>query len=171
MRNLASVLALVTAGCGIANFDVGQPVPEQMVSGSGIPGPLAALFPIPVSLDIGEKIKQQDTGPINSISITSLELTITATDVTAGDTDDWSFLTQCDVFVSSTASGSTLPKVKIATIGAPGAVQTATFTVDETVNLKDYVNEGSMTDSMCSGTAPADAVSYAGSANFSIHPL
>ncbi len=162
---------MAAAGCGIADFDIGQPVPEQMVSGTGIPGPLAALFPIPVSLDIGEKIKQQDTGPINSITMSSLELTITATDEPSGDTDDWSFLTQCDVSVESTKSGSTLPKVKIATIGAPGAVQTATFTVDESVNLKPYVDEGSKCDSACTGNAPADDVSYAGSANFTVHPL
>ena len=42
------VVASLATGCGIADFDVDQPVAEQMIEGSGIPAPLAALFPLPL---------------------------------------------------------------------------------------------------------------------------
>ena len=63
-RALATCMAMTIAGCGIADFDVDQPVPAQTVQGSGIPAPLAAVFPLPLNLDISSKIKAMDTGPI-----------------------------------------------------------------------------------------------------------
>src|ERR1700759_1829190 len=94
--------AFVLTGCSVLDFDIGQNIPEQMVQGSQIPGPLAALFPIPISLDLESAIKAQNTGPIDSVTLSSLELTITMTDEPSGDTDDWSFVTSVDVFVEST---------------------------------------------------------------------
>ena len=168
----ASLIALaLLAGCGIADFDLDQPVPEQVIAGSGIPAPLAALFPLPLSLDLTAQIKAHDTGPIDSVTLTALSLTITDTDRSAGDTDDWSFVDHVDVYVESTKRGSALPKVKIASVSSPGAVQTMTFTVDTSVNLKPYVDEGSKVDSTGSGTVPTDDVSYDGKSTFTVHPL
>jgi hypothetical protein len=159
------------AGCSIADFDVDQQIPEQRVPGSAIPGPLAALFPLPINLDIESKIKAQDTGPIDSVTLSSLTLTITATSRPTGDTDDWSFCDHVDVFIESRKAGSTLPKVKIASVAMPGAVQTMTFKVEGGVNVKPYVDEGSQVDTTGSGTAPSDDVSYDGKAVFTVHPL
>ena len=170
MRCLSILLTVLTA-CSIADFDVDQNVPEQHVPGSSIPGPLAALFPVPINLDIESKIKAQNTGPIDGITLSSLTLTITATDRPASDVDDWAFVENIDVFVESTRAGSTLPKVKIASISRPGAVQTMSFDVESAVNLKPYVEEGSQVDSTGSGTAPSDDVSYDGKAVFTVHPL
>jgi hypothetical protein len=167
---LACIVPLVAA-CGIADFDVGQDIPEQHVPGSSIPGPLAALFPVPINLDISSQIKARNTGPINSVTLSSLALTITSTDKPSGDTDDWSFVTHIDVYLESTKAGSSLPRVKIATADRPGAVQTMAFDVDESVNLKSYIDEGSKVDSTGSGTAPSDDVSYDGSSVFTVHPL
>jgi hypothetical protein len=165
------ILCLVLAACGVTDFDVDQPVQEQVVSGSPIPGPLQLLFPIPLNLDISAQIKAKDTGPIDSVTLKSLTLSITKTDEPSGDSDDWSFLTSVDVFVSSTKSGSTLPKVKIASVASPGAVRDVHFTVETGVNLKPYIDEGSMVEGNCSGNAPPDDVSYDGSATFTVHPL
>jgi hypothetical protein len=170
MRNLCFLLASVT-GCSIADFDVDQSVPEQHVRGTSIPGPLTALFPLPISLDIESQIKARDTGPIDSITLASLALTITPTDRPTGDADDWAFVNQVEVFVESTRSGSTLPRVKVANISMPGAVQTMAFSVESSVNLKPYVDEGSKVESTGSGTAPSDDVSYDGKAVFTVHPL
>jgi hypothetical protein len=161
----------VLAACGVTDFDVDQPVQEQVVSGSPIPGPLQLLFPIPLNLDISAQIKAKDTGPIDSVSLKSLTLSITTTDEPTGDSDDWSFLTSVDVFVSSTKSGTTLPKVKIATASMPGAVQDLKFMIEGGVNLKPYIDEGSMVEGQCSGNAPPDDTSYDGSASFTVHPL
>ncbi len=170
MRCLHVLLPILTS-CSIADFDIDQRVPDQRVPGSSIPGPLAALFPVPISLDLESKIKAMNTGPIDGVTLKSLTLTITATDRPSGDVDDWAFVEQVDVFVESTKSGSTLPRVKIANISMPGAVQTMTFDVDSGVNLKPYVDEGSQVNSTGSGTAPSDDVSYDGKAVFTVHPL
>ncbi|HEY4178216.1 MAG TPA: hypothetical protein VGM90_15320 [Kofleriaceae bacterium] len=168
---LASFVLIALAGCSITDFDIDQPVPEQHVQGSPLPGPLATLFPLQLDLDISQKIKAQETGPIDSVTLSSLELNITATDRPSGDTDDWSFVDSVQVFVSSTKSGTTLPRVEIAHGDHPGAVQKFKFVVDGDVNLKDYIDEGSMVESSSSGTAPPDDTSFDGKSTFTVHPL
>ncbi len=169
MRSLSILVAL--SGCGIADFDVSQPIPEQMIQGSGIPAPLAGLFSIPISLDLSAQIKQQTTGPIGTIELSKLTLTITATDMPSGDTDDWSFVSDITVSVSSSKSGSTLPMVEIAHVTNPGPVQSFDFVVDSSVDIKPYVDEGSTVESTGHGTAPPDDVSYDGTGTFTVHPL
>jgi len=172
MRSVISLLACtVVSACSIADFDLDEPIPEQTVPGTPIPGPLASLFPIPINLDLESQIQQHETGPIDGVTLSALSLTITATDRPSGDTDDWSFVDSIDVFVESTKSGTTLPKVKIASVSSPGAVQTMTFDVDGGVNLKPYIEEGSQVDSSGTGTAPNDDVSYDGDSTFTVHPL
>lgn len=164
-------VVVVVAGCGITDFDLDQPVPEQRVPGSPIPGPLQALFPLPLDLDLTAKIKEQTTGPIDSVNLSSLELNVTATARPAGDTDDWSFVQEIHVFVKSSQSGSSLPRVEIAHVVSPGAETRMTFLVESKVNLDPYVNEGSVIETTGSGNAPADDVTYDGKAVFTVHPL
>ena len=164
LRALASCLVMTAAGCGIADFDVDQPVPAQTIQGSGLPAPLAAIFPLPLSLDISSKIKARETGPIDGVTLSSLTLNITSTG------GDWSFVASIDVFVASTKSGSTLPRTKIASVASPGAVRTLSFHV-EGVNLKPYIDEGSQVDSAGMGTQPTQDVTFDGKGVFTVHPL
>jgi hypothetical protein len=169
MRYLfASLFAVLVssqlAACGITDFDVSQPVPSQTVPGSPLPGPLAAVFPIPLSLDLSQQIKSMDTGPISSVTLSSLGLTITS----AGD---WSFVSEIDVYVSSTKSGSTLPRVEIAHVTSPGPTTSLSFDVDSSVDLNPYINEGSEVDGEGSGQAPAMDVTYDGQGVFTVHPV
>jgi len=159
------VVLSTIAGCGIADFDVDQPVPAQTIQGSGVPAPLAAIFPLPLTLDLESKIKARDTGPIDSVTLSSLTLQITSSG------GDWSFVTKVDVFVQSTKSGTALPKVQIASVSSPGAVQTLAFTVAHGVNLKPYIDEGSKVDSTGSGTQPTRDVTFDGKGVFTVHPL
>ena len=69
---------MTTAGCGLADFDIEQPVPSQTIQGSGLPAPLVAIFPLPLNLDISSKIKAKNTGPIGGVSLSSLTLDITS---------------------------------------------------------------------------------------------
>ena len=163
--SLATGLVMAVAGCGITDFDVDQPVPAQTIQGSGIPAPLAAIFPLPLNLDLESKIKAKDTGPIDSVTLSSLTLHITSSG------GDWSFVTSVDVFVASSKAGTALPKVKIASVSSPGAVQTLTFNVEHGVNLKSYIDEGSQVDSNGSGTQPTHDVSFDGNGVFTVHPL
>jgi hypothetical protein len=165
LRALATCLAMTTTGCGIADFDVEQPVPAQTIQGSGLPAPLAAIFPLPLSLDLSSKIKAKDTGPIDGVTLSSLTLDITSPG------GDWSFVTSVDVFVASTRQGSTLPRAKLASVGSPGAVRTLSFHVEGGVNLKPYIDEGSQVDSSAVGTQPTQSVTFDGKAVFTVHPL
>ncbi|MBA3538415.1 MAG: hypothetical protein H0T79_02200 [Deltaproteobacteria bacterium] len=171
MRNaLVLTTALALPACSITDFDIEQPLLEQHVAGSGIPAPLAALFPLPLNLDLSAKIKEQTTGPIDSITLSALSLSITATDQPSGDTDDWSFVEEIHVFASG-KSGSSLPRVEIASAVLAGAVTTIDFTVVPGINLKPYVDEGSIVEGTGKGTVPTDDVSYDGTSTFTIHPL
>jgi hypothetical protein len=171
MRTLSLILLASLTGCGVADFDIDQPIIEQRVTGSPLPGPLAVLFPLPLSIDISSKIKEMETGPIDSVTLSSLSLTITATAQPSGDTDDWSFVESIHVFVKSSKDGTTLPRVEIASVTNPGAVTTMDFKVESNVDINPYVNEGSVVEGESTGTVPKDDVTYDGKAVFTVHPI
>jgi hypothetical protein len=171
MRSLSFVACALATGCGVADFDIEQSIVEQRVTGSPLPGPLATLFPLPLSIDLSAKIKEMETGPIDSVTLSSLKLTITATAQTGGDSDDWGFVESIHVFVKSSLEGSTLPRVEIASVSNPGAVTTLDFHVESGVDINPYVNEGSVVEGESAGTVPPDDVTYDGSAVFTVHPL
>jgi hypothetical protein len=168
MRTLGLILL---AGCGVADFDITQPITEQRVQGSPLPGPLAVLFPLPLDINIAQKIKEMETGPIDSVTLSKLTLTITPTAMSSGDTDTWNFVDDIHVFVKSSKSGTSLPRVEIANVHAPGSVTTLSFTVMDEVDLQPYVEEGSVVEGESSGRLPEDDVSYAGEGVFTVHPL
>jgi hypothetical protein len=169
MRLHLFVVAL--AGCGVADFDLSQPIAEQRVQGSPLPGPLAGLFPLALDLDIAQQIKQMETGPIDSVTLSRLTLTMTATAMSPGDRDDWSFVDEIRVFVRSSRSGSTLPRVEIASVTEPGATTTLEFDVASDLDLQPYIEEGSVVEGENSGRLPEDDVSYEGEGVFTVHPL
>jgi hypothetical protein len=164
MQIVIAVIAAL-AGCGVADFDISQPIPSQTVQGSPLPGPLASLFAVPLNLDISQQIKAMNTGPISSVTLKSLELTITSSG------GDWSFVNEIDVTVSSTKSGTSLPKVEISHVTSPGKVTVMNFTVDTSVDLNPYINEGSEVDGTSTGNAPAESVTYDGEGVFTVHPV
>jgi len=168
VRTLA-LLAL--AGCGVTDFDIDQPIIEQRVQGSPLPGPLAVLFPLPLDINISQKIKEMETGPIDSVTLSKLTLDITATAMGNGDTDTWDFVDDIRVFVKSSKSGTALPRVEIANAHAPGAVTTLSFNVMKNVDLQPYVEEGSVVEGESSGRLPEDDVTYDGEGVFTVHPL
>lgn len=172
MAAVRPLIAIVLcAGCSdLVDFDISQPVPEQRVQGSPLPGPLTAIFPLPLDLDLSAEIQKRDSGPIDSITIKSLSLSITDAGRPSGDTDDWAFVESVRVFVKSSKQGSTLPRVEIANVDMPGAVTTLKFEVTD-VNIKPYVDEGSVVESEGRGTLPPDDVTYNGTATFTVHPL
>lgn len=168
---LILVLVLAASGCGLTDFDLSQPIPEQSVTGSPIPAPIQGLFPIPLSLELSAKIRKQTTGAIDSVTLSSLSLNITGTEQPGDDVDNFAFIDEIHVFVKSELADSQLPRVEIASELAPGEVQNFNFTVNASVDLLPYINEGSIVESEASGTAPPDAVSYDGQAVFTVHPL
>lgn len=169
-RRLLLPIVLIT-GCGVADFDITEPIAEQRVQGSPLPGPLAVLFPLPLNVDLSSRIKAMETGPIDSVTLSRLTLQITPTAQPSGDSDDWSFVDEIRVFVKSNQSGSTLPRVEIASVANPGSVSTLEFAVNGDVDLNPYVNEGSVVEGESAGRLPPDDVTYAGEGVFTVHPL
>jgi len=168
---IAALTSIGLSGCGVTDFDITQPVPEQRVTGSPLPGPLAVLFPLPLSIDISSKIKAMETGPIDSVTLSKLTLSITPAGMPSGDTDNWSFVDEIHVYVKSNKSGSTLPRVEIANVMNPGNTTTLEFKVVGSVDLNPYVNEGSVVEGESTGELPPDDVTYDGEATFTVHPL
>jgi hypothetical protein len=164
------VLLLVT-GCGIADFDVTQDVPEQRVPGSPLPAILGQFFDVPVEIQIQEQIAARETGPVDSVRLTSLVLDITATAEGSDDMDDFAFVERVDIFVESSRSGSSLPRVLVASVIDPGLTRRLDFEPVPDLNLLPYVNEGARMTADGQGSAPEDDVTYAGRSVFRVNPL
>jgi len=164
-------LVLGTAACGIGDFDVDQEVPEQQVQGSQIPTILQGFFQVPLEIDLQSKIAARDTGPVDTVFLAGLTLSITPTLEPAGDDDDWAFLDHLELFVESTRDGSGLPKVKVGEASSPGPVPSFDVEPVAGVNLQPYVAEGVRMTATATGHAPEDDVAFDGVAVFRVSVL
>lgn len=73
------------------------------------------------------------------------------------------------VYVESTQSGSTLPRVRIAQIDSvPRSARQIYFDTDTSVNLLPYIDEGARLTSSAQGHAPPDDVTFDGRAALSV---
>lgn len=168
----ALVLACVPlAGClTYSPFDLSRAVPEQMLAGSPIPIPLQSAFPFAMDLDLSEKIAKFETRRTIRVTLTSLELAITPSSMPAGDSDNFGFIDELHVFISSRTEGTQLPRVEIARATKPGAVDVMTFVVDETIDLRPYIGEMSKVDALGAGMVPSDDISFDGRGVVTVHP-
>jgi hypothetical protein len=169
----AFALVVLAAACGVADFDVDQDIPEQRIDGSPLGGVLGAFFELPLALDIQAEIQAMETGPIDSVTLSSLTLDIVEDAAQSCPADaDWAFLDSVDLYVESTQSGTQLPRVRLASATGPGAVARLTFQpVEPKVNLVDYINEGAQLTADAEGSAPPTNVCYTGKAVFRVSPL
>jgi hypothetical protein len=155
----------LASGCGVFDFDIDQPVPEQNVQGSVFGAVFGTLVPspFPLSINFAEETKARGTGPVKAAGLKTLTFNITATSMPSGDTDDFSFVQGVDIFIESTMSGTALQKQKIADLPtAPGAVQQLDLHTYPDVNLLPYINEGSRISSTATGNVPPDDVTFNG---------
>jgi hypothetical protein len=168
MRALALLVgAAACAGCGLLDFDVAQPIPEQTVPGNAVAAAAGQLigsggaFPNPLTLniDLSAQQKAHDTGPIDSVHMKSLSLTIEA----ASPTQNFDWLDEVHIFLDSTKSGTTLPHVEIATLApVPKGQKTLSFKVNTSVNLKSYIEEGTKLSADATAHVPAMDVKFNG---------
>ncbi len=165
MRPILAFVTCLAAGCGIADFNVTQDIPAQTIAGSPLGGLLPSFLNAPLTVTIEQDIKAKDTGPIDSVSLSSMKLVIS----TPGA--DWSFVQSVAVNIASTKSGTTLASVNIANVANPGAVTTMKFTPVSGVNLIPYINEGAQLTANATGMQPPQDVTYSGNAVFRVHPF
>ena len=139
---MAAAVALLS-GCGLIGFDE-QKTGDATVPGGGITGTLLGALPAFGGLSTFDLTQNEDfqknKGLVSSVKLTSLTMQISAP-----NTQDYSFLDTVDFFVAS--DGGTPVEVahqeNISTLGLAAPNPTLTFQLDD-VELKPYV-EGSTT--------------------------
>ncbi len=158
------LLPFLIGGCGVLDFDLGQKIPEQKVSGSGLGVLFGSLVPMPfpLSIDLAQETKARGTGPVKAAGLKSLTFKITPT-ASAGPVHDFRFVESVVINIESTKSGTTLVKQRIGDLPTPPGQQTTLeiHTYPE-VNLLPYINEGSLITSTATGTVPPNDVTFDG---------
>lgn len=156
------VVAALLGGCGVFDFDIQQPVPEQRISGSVVSAVLGSFIPspFPLTINLEQETKARGTGPVKAAGLKTLTFQITNTAMPAGD---FGFVQSVDVFIESTKQGTTLTKQKIADLPSPpGAVQTLNLHTYPDINLLPFINEGSRITSTATGTTPPRDTTFNG---------
>ena len=171
MTKVLLLACLPLAGClTYSDFNLARAVPEQKLMGSPVHVPLQAAFPFAMDLDLSERIAKFETKRQVQVTLASLELSVTPTAMPAGDTDDFGFIDELHVFISSSTEGTTLPRIEIAHVRKPGAVPTIAFAVDSSIDLKPYISEKAKVDAIGIGTVPSDDISFDGRGVVTVHP-
>lgn len=171
---LASLPVLLLAGgcADLFSFSVRENIPEQRVTGSGSAGGLADLLgDVPITVNLAEEQSARSLGPLGSASVSALSLRITDTAQSGGDVDNFDFLDSIQVFVSSSAPGSSLPRVLVAELDPiPTGLQVIDLDVTG-VNIKPQIEEGSIIEAAATGTVPADDVTFDGTLTLTVDVL
>lgn len=160
-----AMLALGSGACGVFDFDVTQPVPEQRIIGNVLGGLLGTFVPtpFPLTVNLAQEVKARGTGPVKAATLQSLSFEITKTGEPAGDADAFDFVKTIEISIESSRSNSPLPKVLIADLAnPPGPTRSFLMRTLPNVNLLPYINEGTKITGTASGTAPVDDVTFSG---------
>jgi hypothetical protein len=157
------VLALAPAGCGLVSFDVTENIPAQTIAGSPLGAILpAALFSLPLDIDISAETAAHGAGPAKSANLSSLTLTIT--DPADGTFD---FLTSITITVAAT-DGS-LPEVEIGKLSPVPAAKTISIPPTRGVDLLPYITAGAAIRATASGHMPARDTTITGKVVITVH--
>ena len=157
--------ALMFGACtteDLSGFEIEQQ--SKRVTVKGVPGnrplPVNAIPSIPLTLDLQSELQAQNSDNAKAVFLRVLVLKITEKSMPEGDEDTFDFVKTIDIYVEPTDPDSALPKVKVAdTQTVPKGVQSLTLDVDETVDLKPYIDEGLTFTTQTTGTLPPDDVS------------
>jgi hypothetical protein len=150
---------------GLGSFTITEESQESVVQGGG--GGLLGMLPfnnffppLQLQIDLQSELDARDAGPAKAIYLDRLRVVTTPTEQPQGDTDNFDFVDEITVFVESTRSSTALQKVQIAQIKmVPAGATTMEFSVDRSVNLKPYVEEGIRLITQGKGKQPPDNVS------------
>lgn len=167
-----AILPLI-AGChSVGGFNYPYDIPEQRVMGSAVGALLPAnVFSIPLDIDLSSATASHGTGPAQHVYLTDLTFAITPTSQPPGQMDDFSFLSSIEIYVESTVSGSSLPRVRIAHLDSipPGARTIALQT--DGVDLIRYVREGARLTANGRGHLPPRDTTFVGHLDVAIEVL
>lgn len=164
VRGLVAAAVLTGAsGCGLLSFDVSQDIPAQTVPGSPLGALLpVSLFAIPMNIDIRSETAGHGTGPADSVTLSSVSLTVMSPD---GATFDF---VDSIVITISTADGS-LPEIEIARLQPVPGTTSISIPPEGGVDLLPYINAGATISAAASGHMPASDTTFAGRVVVTVH--
>jgi hypothetical protein len=170
MTTVSGVRVLVVAavlmgasGCGLLSFDVSQDIPAQTVPGSPLGALLpVSLFAIPMNVDIRSETAAHGTGPADSVTLSSISLTVMSpSDATFDFVDSI-------VITIATADGS-LPEIEIARLQPVPGTTSISIPPEGGVDLLPYINAGATISAAASGHMPASDTTFAGVVVVTVH--
>ena len=168
-----SLFALLLA-CGVLDFDVTQNIPATTVRGDPVAAaagtfiaPDSAISPFSFTLNLEQETKSRGTSLASSVKLKAMYLELTA----ASGEPNFDWLQTLDVFVESTKAGTTLPKVKIASLPAVARGVRKLVLAVESANLLQYVKEGTKVSATARASAPAHDAVFGGAITFRIGVL
>ena len=161
---LLGALAL-TPGCdNIGSVTFTETSQEAVVDGGGLGSALPVndlLPPMRLNVNLEEELDQQDAGPAEAVYLEALSLQITDTARPEGDTDDFDFIDEVEVYVESRQDDSELERRRVATLSdVPEGATTVDFQTDSDVDLKPYIEQGVLLVTEGSGEVPDDDTSF-----------
>ena len=151
---LCAALLVATAACGLIDFDVEQPIPEQTVQGSPIPNVLPlGLFQIPLTIDLDAATKSKGTGPASAAYLKSLSL-----EIRSPASGTFEFVDQ--ITISVAADG--LPAREIAKLDpVPGQKRIDLGVLGE-IDLLPYIKKGAKLSASAAGQLPPTETKFDG---------
>jgi len=160
---LIAALPLGVAGCngGVITFTVTEESDEHVVEGSDNPLEDFVAFDKPFTFDINleQKLEKRDADGAKEIRLRELEMEVTDSKSSEGDTDNFDFLDSIEFYVNS----ENQDRKRVAWLDdVPTGRQTLTLNTDESINLKPYIEEGMTLESEADAEQPDDDTSIKG---------
>ena len=158
---LASTGALLLTGCNdhLVTFTFEEKSQEQVVEGRTLPNPDIIQLPydpFTFDIDLEKQLEKRDTGPAKKVFLKGLKFKVTDTKMQGGDSDDFDFLES--ITFRADAEGKKEKKVAWKN-EVPDGKQSFKLQVDDSVNLKPYVEKGMKLKTEASGKKPEDDTS------------
>lgn len=148
------------AGCGeLTSFTFAERSDEQIIEGSpdllpiGDGGPLVRL---PLRINLERQLDERDADGAKALYLEELDLIITETAIDDDDTDNFDFLDTLTIYVNGDGQERRL----LASMDpVPEGEQRLSLEVDDSIDLKPYIEQGLTLEIKATGNQPEDDTS------------
>ena len=161
---LAALVTLTATalGCnGVITFTIDEESGEQTVEGSSNPLDSFIPFDSPFSFNVNleQQLEKRDAKGAKEVRLETLDLVVTDTEMQGDDTDNFDFLDSITFYVD--ADG--LERRKLAwRDSVPEGKQRLSMQVDDSIDLKPYVEKGMTLETDAEASPPEDDTSIKG---------
>ncbi len=166
-----TLFAFLSACAGIGAFSFSEESQPITVEASPLPGSGIDILDglrIPMEVDLEQQLKEQEASGARSVTLT--ELYFETTEETTQDNFD--FLDEITIEISSRQSGSDLPRETLAwQLDVPRGESKFHLEVDDDLDLKPYAEEGLRLSTSASGSAPDEDVVFKVYAKFRVNVI